>query len=90
MSETMHIPVWENSVVRPAATTTQTRKGRIERWQNMEGKFLLTDPEQIRGKTLLLVDDVVTTGATLEACANELLNAGNVTIKLAALCMASR
>jgi ComF family protein len=90
ISEVMHIPVLENCISRPRATATQTRKGRIERWQNIAGKFLLTGPELISGKTVMLVDDVVTTGATLEACGEELLNAGNLTLKLAALSMASR
>ncbi len=45
----------------------------MERWKNIEGKFQLVNPKAIQNKHLLLVDDVVTTGATLEACGNELL-----------------
>ncbi|MCX6318437.1 MAG: phosphoribosyltransferase family protein [Bacteroidetes bacterium] len=90
MAKVLQIPVWEHCVIRPMHTATQTRKGRVERWQNMEGKFEVPDPGLVEGKTLLLVDDVVTTGATFEACGHELLKAGNVTLKLAALCIASR
>jgi predicted amidophosphoribosyltransferase len=56
----------------------------------MEGKFLLTNQEKITGKHLLLVDDVVTTGATLEACGTELLRADKVKLSIATLCFASR
>jgi predicted amidophosphoribosyltransferase len=82
--------VLDKVIARPQHTETQTKKGRIERWKNMEGKFVLTDPDAIRNKHLLLVDDVVTTGATLEACGIELLKAGSVQLSLAVLCVASR
>ena len=90
MAAAMHIPVLDKAITRPQYTETQTKKGRIERWKNMEGKFILSDPEAIKSKNLLLVDDVVTTGATFEACGNELLKAENVTLSLASLCVASR
>ena len=90
MAEAMNIPVLDKAIIRPQHTETQTKKGRIERWKNMEGKFILSDPDAIRNKHLLLVDDVVTTGATFEACGNELLKAEKVTLSLASLCVASR
>lgn len=90
MAESMGIPVLNNVIIRPQHTETQTKKGRIERWKNMEGKFILSAPDAIRNKHLLLVDDVVTTGATFEACGNELLKAENVQLSLASLCVASR
>lgn len=90
ISEMMEIPVLENVIFRPSHTETQTKKGRIERWKNMEGKFILSNPEAIRNKHVLLVDDVVTTGATLEACGNELLKADGVRLSAATLCVASR
>jgi ComF family protein len=90
MAESLRIPVIDNAILRPQHTETQTKKGRIERWKNMEGKFVLADPGVLKNKHLLLVDDVVTTGATLEACGNELLKAGNVKLSVATLCVASR
>ena len=86
----LNIPILNNIILRPQHTETQTRKGRIERWKNMEGKFLLTNPAIICNKHLLLVDDVITTGATLEACGHELLQAKNVRLSVATLCVASR
>ena len=90
IAEILNLPVLTNLITRPQHTETQTKKGRIERWKNIEGKFLLKDAKAIQNKHLLLVDDVVTTGATLEACGNELLSAGNVKLSLATLCVASR
>jgi ComF family protein len=89
IAEQLEIPILKKSIARPQHTETQTRKGRIERWKNMEGKFLLTDPASITGKHILLVDDVITTGATLESCGIELLKAENVTLSIACLCFAS-
>jgi ComF family protein len=90
IAEVLSLPVLSTVITRPHHTETQTKKGRIERWKNIEGKFRLTDPGAIRNKHLLLVDDVITTGATLEACGNELLSAENVKLSVATLCDASR
>lgn len=90
MAGAMNIPVLDKIISRPEHTETQTKKGRIERWKNMEGKFVLTDKAAIKNKHLLLVDDVITTGATLEACGNELLKADNVQLSIATLCIAAR
>jgi ComF family protein len=90
MSESMNIPVIRSVVARKEHTDTQTKKGRVDRWQNMEGKFELINKEEISGKHLLLVDDVVTTGATLEACGTVLLEGENTRLSLATLCYASR
>lgn len=86
ISSVLNKPILKNVVVRPEQTETQTKKGRIQRWQNMEGKFELVNSSAIEGKHVLLVDDVVTTGATLEACGREILTAKNVQLSLATLC----
>lgn len=90
MAKAMNIPVLDKVITRPQHTETQTKKGRIERWRNIEGKFILADADALRNKHLLLVDDVVTTGATLESCGNELLQGENVRLSVATLCVASR
>lgn len=81
-------PVLKNAVARTQHTESQTKKTRVERWQNMEGRFEVHDAGAIQGKHLLLVDDVVTTGATLEACGQELLQAPDVRLSIATLCFA--
>src|SRR5258705_5235153 len=90
MAEILSLPILNNIITRPEHTETQTKKGRIERWRNIEGKFHLINSGLIQNKHLLLVDDVITTGATLESCGNELLTAENVKLSVATLCVASR
>jgi ComF family protein len=89
IAEVMNAEIAADVIIRTQHTETQTKKGRIERWQNMEGKFELIKPESIRNKNVLLVDDVITTGATLEACGHELLQA-SPKLSIATLCFASR
>ncbi len=78
-------PVIDDAIIRLAATETQTHKNRIERWANMEGKFELIKPAAVAGKHVLLVDDVITTGATLEACGQEIVKAAGVKLSIATL-----
>ena len=89
IAKALQVPMRTDIVSRPRFTATQTRKDRIERWANMDGRFLLEQPEAVRGKTLLLVDDLITTGATLEACGRALLTAPDVTLSIATLCYAA-
>jgi ComF family protein len=88
ISSVMNVPVSKNSIGRIIATDTQTKKNRIERWQNIDGKFKLKEKESIAGKHILLIDDVITTGATLDACANELLEAEGIQVSVATLAYA--
>ena len=90
IAESLGVPVLKDVVIRSHHTDTQTKKGRVERWQNMEGKFILNKPEAIKNKNVLLVDDVVTTGATLEACGTALLQAENVKLSIATLFYAAK
>ena len=88
IAESIRVPVLKEIIFRSEATDSQTRKGRIERWKNMEGRFVVRNRDDIAGRHLLLVDDVVTTGATLEACGAELNGAG-ASLSVATLCYAS-
>ena len=81
----MNIPVWNQALCRKVATATQTKKSRTDRWENVKEVFCVENPETIAGKDLILVDDVVTTGATIEACAQALLDAGCNSVSLLAL-----
>lgn len=89
LAEILNIPVLEGIVVRIQDTETQTKKSRTERWKNMEGMFRLENAAAIAGKHVLLVDDVITTGATLEACSSELMKAGCSSVSIATLCYAA-
>ncbi len=88
LSSKMGIGVDSVSLVRETITETQTRKSRFERWKNVESKFRLIDDTAVRGKHILLVDDVVTTGATLEACARVLLGTEGTKVSIAAMAVA--
>lgn len=80
--------VSSDNLYRKIFTSTQTRKGRFERWQNVEGIFGLHRPEELAGKHVLLVDDVVTTGSTLEACTFQLLQLSDTKVSIATLAFA--
>jgi ComF family protein len=90
ISEVFQRPILETVVRRTMNTESQTRKNRVERWQNMEGKFELINDAAIRGKHLLLIDDVMTTGATLESCGRILLQAEQVQLSIGTLCFSTK
>jgi ComF family protein len=85
MSSVMNVPVIINNVIRQRFTETQTRKHRNERWENVAGSFVIKDPRILTQKNILLVDDVVTTGATLEACGSILLQTEGIKLYIATL-----
>lgn len=70
----------ENYLKRIVNNSTQTRKNKVERWQNVEKVFKLEQPDWFALKHVLLVDDVLTTGSTLEACAEIINQAGAASI----------
>lgn len=88
MAEVLGIPVISDNLYRAENTETQTRKTRFARYENLKEAFLIRRPEDLENKHLLIVDDVITTGATLEACSLELLNIKNVSISIATLAFA--
>ena len=76
MDELGRIPVITDVLVRNKATLPQTGLGRRQRLKNIKGAFTVRIPEIVYGKKVLLVDDVYTTGATVNECARMLLKAG--------------
>jgi ComF family protein len=84
----MNIPVNRHLLTRIKATETQTRKSRFSRYQNVKEIFRVSRPEQWKGKHLLLVDDVITTGATLESCIQALSSIPDVRISVACIATA--
>lgn len=88
LAEGLKKPLQTENLVRIRSTDTQTRKGRFQRWQNVEGVFSVVDPNVINGRHILLTDDVITTGSTLEAAVQALRNAGVSKVSIAALAYA--
>ena len=76
------IPVNLQSIKKELNTASQTRKGRFERFENVSNTFTLLNSSQLKGKHILLIDDVVTTGSTLEVCANVLQKIEGVKLSL--------
>ncbi len=88
LSASMNIPWYADGLQRNAATQTQTRKHRFDRFKNVDKLFSIGRPDQLRSKHILLVDDVVTTGSTLVACAEALLELEDVRVSVAAIAAA--
>ena len=82
ISRATGIEVIKNAVTRVKANESQTHKSREERWQNVEGIFALSTPQAIEGKHILLVDDILTTGATLCSCASSIQLACNCRVSI--------
>jgi ComF family protein len=76
LSQMLAVPCDDTSMTRSAKTETQTRKTKLSRWENVNRVFQVVDTASVSEKRVLLVDDVVTTGATLEACGQALFDAG--------------
>jgi ComF family protein len=79
------IAVVNDAVSRTKYNGSQTRKNRMERAENVEGAFKLKKGDRLQGKHILLIDDIVTTGATMLSCGKEIMKAGDVKISILAL-----
>ena len=88
ISEIWGIPVLENILCRQVHAASQTRKKRLERFQNVGEAFYIRREQALYDKHVLLVDDVLTTGATLETCALKLLHNGRTRVSMATIAMA--
>ncbi|MCC3153460.1 phosphoribosyltransferase family protein [Hymenobacter sp. BT770] len=90
LSEGLQLPWSATALRRTTHTSTQTRKNRAERWENVATVFEVESPLAIVGQRVLVVDDVLTTGATLEACGAALLAAGAADVSVATIAYADR
>lgn len=88
VAEKIEAAVNEDLLVRNVYTESQTKKNRYNRYENMKNVFIVTDETAIFKKHILLVDDVITTGATIEACANALTAGGAGKVSIATLAFA--
>lgn len=85
----MHKKIDAQTLVRHVKANSQTRKKRFDRWENVNMGFGLTNPDVFAGKHILLIDDVITTGATLEACIHAVKHAPGTKVSIATLAVAS-
>jgi ComF family protein len=85
LEHTLETPALLHNLVRVKYNESQTRMARYERWKNVETIFQVNQPELLQGKKVLLIDDVITTGSTIEACANILCAIPGLRLSVAAL-----
>lgn len=88
LAESLNAQLVTNNLYRAVESSTQTKKSRFSRWQNVESIFQLKNATALEGQHILLVDDVVTTGATLEACAQTLSSIKDIKISIVTIAYA--
>lgn len=85
LSKTLKIPYYEGVLQRKTATNTQTKLIRLDRWKNVKELFQVENTHKLNNKHILLIDDIITTGATLEACYLALNKCENIKISIASM-----
>lgn len=88
LASSMNIPWLKNGLIRTTYTETQTKKSVMERFDNVSNVFEVNRSKSLKNKHILLVDDIMTTGATLEACAVKLLEIENVKVSIVTIAFA--
>lgn len=88
LSQALNCIVLDDVVCRNVANPSQTKLNRAKRWDNVSGIFSLINPEAIANKHILLIDDTLTTGATLESCGSEILKAPGTMLSIVTLAYA--
>lgn len=85
LAKILDVSYIENVIIRKSANKTQTHKGRFDRWKNVTELFYITNVSFFENKHILLIDDIITTGATIESCYNELIKTKNIRISVAVM-----
>jgi ComF family protein len=88
LAQKINAVVEDNNLQRAVATATQTHKSRFARFENMQDVFVVKHPEKLANKHILLVDDIITTGSTLESCGMVLLKIPGLTLSIATIAYA--
>ncbi len=88
IAKSLNAEYYENVLIKINNSASQVKKNRIARWSSSEEIFSIQNVNVINNKHVLLVDDIITTGATIEACSNQLLKAKNVKISVASMAIA--
>jgi ComF family protein len=88
IKEVLSVPIENNAIIRTKANVTQTKKNKYERWDNVEQVFKLAQSKHVKNKHVLIVDDAITTGATLESCIRCFLEVENCQVSIATLAIA--
>lgn len=89
LSEQMRRPMLKNGLLRVVYTSTQTKKSKLERLENVADAFVVNAPAAMQGRHVLIVDDVLTTGSTLEACAHQILEVRGTSVSFATIAIAT-
>jgi ComF family protein len=88
LAQALNVPWSANALQRHRENISQTKKSRFDRYSNVHGIFSVTNPQQLQNKHILLVDDVVTTGATSESCLQTILTVPGTTVSFAVIAQA--
>lgn len=88
IAKSLNVQYVDDALLKVTNTTSQVNKKRFARWNHNEELFTLKNSKAIEGKHILLVDDIITTGATLEACTQVLNQSKNIKISIASMAIA--
>lgn len=88
MASVLNVPVNTSTLIRTTYKSSQTKLTKEERWKNVSDNFMINSKQQLNNKHVLIVDDVLTTGATIEACYNALSTIEGIRISVATLARA--